>query len=419
VPRSIESAVDCGNVRKVTAFRWFDEDRIGFIVPIMTIRSSSNDLRIPALVALAVGTFTLGVDGFVLSGLLPEVAADLNISISKAGQLTTIFAFVYAIGSPIIATVTASWDRRALLAAGMVVFVAGMLLQAVGTTFSAVAAGRVVAALGAAAYQANAYSTAGLLSNDEHRARSLAVVAAGSSLSLVAGLPFGILIGHLWGWRSALWALTILAVISGLAVLALPRVYAPPSRLRERVTALGHADVRSLLAGTVSVLLPGFLIVSYLPAILGRTGSAVVIAMLAYGVGHVAGTSFVPQLIRRRSAHFAIVTGAFAMTGSCLALAVGRSSIAAAAGAMLLLGTSTGLTIVPQQHRYFALLPNIATIAMGLNGSAAYVAIALGSATGGLILAATSAASLSPVAAAIGLLAAAITASFVPERKQR
>ena len=44
------------------------------------------------LVVLAVGTFTLGVDGFVLAGLLPQVSSDLRVSVSTAGQLTTLFA---------------------------------------------------------------------------------------------------------------------------------------------------------------------------------------------------------------------------------------------------------------------------------------------------------------------------------------
>jgi MFS transporter, DHA1 family, inner membrane transport protein len=81
----------------------------------------------------------------------------------------------------------------------------------------------VLAALGAAAYQATAYSTAGILSDDSRRARSLAVVAGGSSVAIVAGLPFGILVGQTWGWRTAMWVLVGLALLSAATVWLLPR----------------------------------------------------------------------------------------------------------------------------------------------------------------------------------------------------
>ena len=123
-----------------------------------------------------------------------------------------------------IAALTGSWDRRTLLAAGMAVFVIGMLLQATGPNFPAVASGRVVAALGAAAYQANAYATAGLLSDEAHRAQSLA---------LVAGLPFGILVGQAWGWRDAMWILVALAAISGLSVATFLPARAEPNQSRK------------------------------------------------------------------------------------------------------------------------------------------------------------------------------------------
>lgn len=76
------------------------------------------------LIILAVGTFVLGVDGFVLPGLLPDVARDLSVSVATAGQLTTAFAVAYAVGSPIIATLTGRLDRRVVISIGMAIFLA-------------------------------------------------------------------------------------------------------------------------------------------------------------------------------------------------------------------------------------------------------------------------------------------------------
>jgi MFS transporter, DHA1 family, inner membrane transport protein len=374
--------------------------------------ASVRPLRTADLLVLSVGTFALGVDGFVLSGLLPQVSASLHVSVSAAGQLTTLFALVYALGSPVIAAIAGNWDRRLLLAAGMTVFAAGITVQATGPDFAAVAAGRVLAALGAAAYQATAYATAGILSDDEHRARSLAIVAGGSSVAIVAGLPFGILVGQTWGWRAAMWVLLALAVLSALAVRLLPPAHAPRLTLRERGQALTDRRVLGILTGTVTVLTPGFLVLAYLPAIMRSSGIWIVIATLAYGAGQVTGTTLVPRLIRRRGARTALQLGACGIAVFTAVLTGTRTIHPAATATMAALGLAIGLTIVPQQHRLFATVPKLAPVAVGLNGSAIYIASALGAAIGGLALALAGATSLTITAAAIGVVAIALATTI-------
>jgi predicted MFS family arabinose efflux permease len=360
------------------------------------------------LLALSVGTFTLGVDGFVLAGLLPQVSSSLHVSVAAAGQLTTIFALVYAIGSPVIAAVAGNWDRRLLLAVGMTVFAIGIVMQAVGTIFVVVAVGRVVAALGAAGYQATAYSTAGILSDDAHRARSLAVVAGGSSVAIVAGLPFGLLVGQVWGWRAAMWLLLGLAVVSLLAIGLLPAARTPRLTLRQRGAVLTDRRVLGVLAGTVAVLTPGFLVLAYLPAILHTSGIWIVFATLAYGAGQVAGTTLVPRLIDRVGARRTLQFGAIGITAISAALTVTRTAHPVAIVTMAALGLAVGLTIVPQQHRLFASVPDLAPIAVGLNGSAIYVGSALGAAVGGLTVSVGGGDAPTIAAAVIGVVAIVI-----------
>jgi DHA1 family inner membrane transport protein len=381
--------------------------------PVTAESTAPRLLRTTDLLILSIGTFTLGVDGFVLSGLLPQVAASLHVSASTAGQLTTLFALVYAVSSPVIAALASAWDRRALLSASLAAFTVGMIVQATGPDFAAVAAGLVLAALGAAGYQATAYSTAGILSDDARRARSLAVVAGGSSVALVAGLPFGILVGQTWGWRAAMWVLVALAVASAAAVWRLPPAHAPRLSLRERGRALADPRVLGILAGTVTVLTPVFLIIAYLPAIVRASGAWIVVAMLAYGAGQVAGTILMPRLIRRRSARAVLICGACGITAAAAVLSAARTTDAAAAVTMAALGFSAGLTIVPQQHRLFAAVPRLAPVAVGLNGSGIYIATALGAAAGGAALAAGGSAAPVVTAAAIGMLAVAVAATAV------
>jgi MFS transporter, DHA1 family, inner membrane transport protein len=88
-------------------------------VTVKAVQGAPRALGTGGLPILSIGTFTLGVDGFVLSGLLPQVAASLHVSASTARQLTTLFALVYAVCSPVIAAAAGAWDRRVLLTAGM------------------------------------------------------------------------------------------------------------------------------------------------------------------------------------------------------------------------------------------------------------------------------------------------------------
>ncbi|WP_363219313.1 MFS transporter, partial [Mesorhizobium sp.] len=67
------------------------------------------------LIWLALGSFTIATEGFVISSLLPDIAAAAAISVPLAGTLITAFALAYALGTPILATLTGEWDRRRVI----------------------------------------------------------------------------------------------------------------------------------------------------------------------------------------------------------------------------------------------------------------------------------------------------------------
>lgn len=387
-------------------------------ISIVNIRQVSNN-GVPGwqLAVLAGGTFTLGMDGFVLPGLLPEIARSLSVPVAVAGQLTTIFAVAYAIGSPVIATVTGRWDRRILLGGGLALFLLGMAAQTLGTSFAALVAGRVLAALGAAGFQANAYAVAGVMAAPERRGRALAAVTAGSSLSTVLGVPFGVLVGQLVGWRGAMWVIAALALCVAVVIPALPAVHIPPTSMRTRLGVLVRPRALAVLFGTVLFLVPFFLLTSYLPLLVGGArGSLIVFALLAVGVGQIIGNRVVGRLVDERGALPVLLISRAGMVAVCVALIALHAWYPGLLAMLLVLGFCSGLTVTPQQHRLFTLLPKVATIALGLNGSAIYLGVALGALFGGIVVA-TGGASWLPVAATV-LAAAGFGAlrSISPER---
>jgi len=351
--------------------------------------------------------FTVGTDLFVLNGLLPTIARDLQVTEATAGQLTTIFAATYAIGSPLIAAFTGSWDRRLLLGGGMVIFVAGMVGQAVGTTFLALAVARVVAAIGAAAFQSNAFAVAGATASDETRGRALSWVATGVSVSSVLGVPIGVFAGASLGWRGVMWGIAGVGAIVAVAVLALPRVTVPAAGLRTRLSVLVRPAVARVLVVTVFGLTALFSVFVYLPVIAADVAPGVTISwvLAAYGLGSVVGNQlagrWTDQVGPRRVRLVSIA-------GSAVLLAVLNAALLSLPGllvAVVVVGAFGGMLMVPQQHRLFSLAPDAPTVALGLNGSAIYVGSGLGSALGGLVLSGAGPAWLAPIATVVAVAA--------------
>ncbi|MFD9895526.1 MFS transporter [Amycolatopsis sp. NPDC059027] len=374
----------------------------------MTIRQSSKDrLGLGSLIALAVGTFTLGTDAMVLNGLLPTIATDLHVSESGAGQLTTVFALTYAISSPLIAAFTGGWDRRILLAGGLGLFTVGMAGQALGTTFAVVAVARALAAIGAAAFQANAYALAGALSSDERRGRALATVAAGMSVSTVLGVPIGVLAGHWIGWRAVMWAIAAIGVAVAAYLPFLPAVRIPAANLRTRLAVVARPPVARVLLVTVVGMLAGVTVFVYLPVLVEPVATGVTLSwvLVAAGAGQVIGTTIAGRWTDRFGSRRVLV---WALAGTAVVLAamdVAVLALPALFVAVLASGTFGGMLMVPQQHRLFSIAPDASTVALGLNGSAIYVGIALGSALGGTVLAGAGAGWLGPVGAAAAVAA--------------
>jgi len=388
----------------------------------MIRQPSKQALRKWHLVVLAAGTFILGMDGLVLTGLLPQISSDLSVSVAVTGQLTTIFAITYAIGSPLIATATGRWDRRILLSAGLTVFLLGMVAQALGPTFAVVAVGRVFAAIGAAAFQANAYAVAGALAEPERRGRALAAVTAGASVSTIIGVPFGVLIGEAIGWRGAMWIIAGLAACVAIVVPFVPRVAIPPTSLSSRLRVLTHRSALSVFAGTILVLMPLYLLVSYLPLVLQQShssGALLVIALLVVGLGQLAGNRIVGRSVDTRGALTTVLTGVIGVTVACAAIIAVQFWYPPFLIALLLLGAFAGLTLTPQQHRIFALLPNIATVALGLNGSAIYAGAAIGAGLGGLVAATAGPIWLPVTATILGATAILFIWRVAPEKLEQ
>ncbi|MGW2091332.1 MFS transporter [Promicromonospora sukumoe] len=271
------------------------------------------------LYVLAVAVFAQGTSEFVLAGLLPGISADLGVSLAQAGYLTSGFAVGMVVGAPLTAVVGRRLPPRWTLSACLLVFVAAHVVGALTDQFAVLLGSRFVAALANAGFLAVALSTVPRVVPADRQARALAVILGGTTLALVAGVPAGALLGELWGWRSALWAIagvsaaTLVAVVcltparpgagSGPVPVPVRDVTHARVGLRSELGALRSPDLRRNLALGVLVNGATFCAFTYLAVIVtdgaGLGSSLVPVVLALFGLGAFAGVSAAGRLADR------------------------------------------------------------------------------------------------------------------------
>ncbi|MGI5171185.1 MFS transporter [Spirillospora sp. CA-253888] len=345
------------------------------------------------VLVLALGTFAVGTDAFVVAGLLPDIAASLHVGIAAAAQSVTVFCLAYAVLAPVLAALTGTWPRRRVLLTGLLVLAAANAATALAPSFGALLATRLPAAAGAALFTPAAAATATALTDPRHRARALSYVLVGLVSATALGVPVGTLLSGTISWRTTMGLTALLAALAAAALaLWLPPVPSPPRiGLRPRLAPLGERRVAALLATTVAISAGNYLFHTYIAVILrpATGGDATALAVLLL-VGGVAGTAgvLVTAAWADRFGPRRVVAVVTVVLAPCLALASDAASLGLFAAAVLMgvCGFTAWSTTVPQQHRLIAAAPHSAPLAVALNAAAVYAAAAFAGGTGGLVL---------------------------------
>ena len=218
------------------------------------------------LLWLAVGAFATSTMAFVFAGLLPLIAAATDVTISEAGHLVTAYSLAYAIGTPILATLTGAVDRKRVILGALILFVAGNITAATSDSFTVLTAAQIVMGMAAGLFAATAQATAVMLAGPEHRAKAVAAVVGGTTFAVALGAPLGSLIGNLAGWRATFLFVGLLAVLCAMVLaLMLPRgLPGVKLTLAERMLTITRPGILPSLAVTFLYLTGGFVIMCYL-----------------------------------------------------------------------------------------------------------------------------------------------------------
>ena len=251
-----------------------------------------------SLYTLALGTFAVGTEGFMIAAILPQVADSLRTSIEAAGQLVTIFALVYALSSPLLTALTASWPRRRLLMTSLAGFIFANLIAAAAPGFWWLAAARILLAVTAGLYVPNANAVASGLVPASHRGRALAIVNGGITVAVAVGVPLGALVGAHLGWRATFVGVAGLSAIAWLVLAArLPQEIAggAAAGFRARLAVIALPGVLPILLTTTLWATGAYVVYTYVSPFLaqaaGQTSSDTGLVLTLLGVCAVGGVS--------------------------------------------------------------------------------------------------------------------------------
>lgn len=207
-----------------------------------------------AIFILALGIFVINTSEFVIMGLLPEVAADLGVSIPAAGYLISGYAFGVVLGAPLLTPLLVQFPRKAVLVALMFLFMVGNLICAIAPTYEIMIAARVMTALAQATFFGLGAVVATQLVDPGKAARAIAAVFLGSTIANMFGSPAGTVVGQAFGWRSTFFILSAVAGAAGvLLILLLPQVASEKAKnlKAEFAVLLRPAMIRALLMTTL------------------------------------------------------------------------------------------------------------------------------------------------------------------------
>ncbi|MFF0390775.1 Cmx/CmrA family chloramphenicol efflux MFS transporter [Kitasatospora sp. NPDC004615] len=359
-----------------------------------------------ALYLLALAVFAMGTSEFMLSGLLPDLAAELGVPVGTAGLLTSAFAVGMVAGAPPMAALARRWPRRAGLLTFLVLFAAAHVLGATAASFPVLCVSRVVAAFANAGFLALAVTAAADLVGPERRGRAVGVLLSGTTVATVVGVPAGALLGQLLGWRASFWAVAVLCGPAAVGVLrGVPGGGGSGrSALRAELAELARPRLlRVLLLGAL-VNAGTFAAFTFLaPVVTGPAGFGrhwVPVVLVLFGLGTVLGVTVAGRLADRHPLRLLAVAGPL--------LPLGWAALAAFPIALPVLVPVLGTLSFAVGGTLITCALATATGAPTMAGAYATAALNLGATAGPLLAAATLPTPTGPLYTAAALTAVAL-----------
>ena len=377
-------------------------------------------MLLPILLLSAAG-FTILTTEFLIVGLLPDLARDLDVTVSQAGLLVTLFAFTVAATGPLLTALMANIERKRLFIGVLILFGLSNALAMAAPNIWVMAVAR-VPALALPVFWSLASATAVELVGPARAGRAISLVAFGIVAATVFGIPIGVLISDAFGWRAAFGVLSAVAFAKALLLwIAFPstRIQSEDVKLVTQLRILRKPIVVGHVLLSLLVFTGMFTAYTYLADMLERlagfNGQIVGWTMMAFGAVGLIGNTVGGRLVDRSPLGATALFSALMAAGLATLVPVIHSHGLLAA-ALAVWGIAQAALFIVCHVRLMKSAPEAPAFAASLNISGANIGIGLGAVVGGRVidtygLAALGGAAAIIVAVSVGLAIALMAAS--------
>ncbi|MDK9361756.1 sugar transporter [Lelliottia wanjuensis] len=337
----------------------------------MTMNTVSRKVAWLRVVTLAIAAFIFNTTEFVPVGLLSDIAKSFQMETAQVGIMLTIYAWVVALMSLPFMLLTSQMERRKLLIGLFVLFIASHVLSFLAWNFTVLVISRIGIAFAHAIFWSITASLAIRLAPAGKRAQALSLLATGTALAMVLGLPIGRIVGQYFGWRTTFFAIGMGALITLLCLIKLlPKLPSEHSGSLQSLPMLFRRPaLMSIYLLTVVVVTAHYTAYSYIEpfvqVVAGFSASFATVLLLLLGGAGIIGSLLFGKLGNKHAS--LLVSGAIGVLMLCLVLLMpAAGSETHLAILSICWGVAMMIIGLGMQVKVLALAPDATDVAMSL-----------------------------------------------------